>query len=509
MNSKYVLGIDNGGTVAKAALFALDGRELAVASRRTEPLTPESGWVEFDAERLWQATAAAVRQVIADAGIDPRCIAAVACAGHGNGLYLIDDRGLPVRNAIFSSDTRAQSYIDRWISEGVDRAVRPLTMQALWPGQPNALLAWLRDHEPATLQRTRWVLMCKDYIRCRLTGQALAELTDMSGTSLLDVGRECYAPQVLDAFGLGALREKLPPLRQSAEICGEVTAAAADATGLAAGTPVAGGMFDVNACALSSALTDENIVGMTLGTWGINQYVSRTPVVYGVFMTCRYCLPGYYLILEGSAASASNLEWFLRQFAVAELERARSSGESVYAHIDRCVADAALAGNGPLFVPFLYGSPVGADASACLIGMRAGHGQSDLLRAVYEGVVFAHRDHCERLLRQRANPERIRVSGGAARSDVWVQMISDAFQLPVEVPDGSELGALGAAICASVATGCHKDYHAACEAMVRFTRRFQPQAERAAHYSGNYARYRKFLDNMAKDWSEITPCGVG
>ena len=335
VNSQHILGIDNGGTVAKAALFSLDGRELGVASRRTEPLTPKPGWVEFDAERLWQATAAAVRQVLADTQIDPRSIAAVACTGHGNGLYLVDDRGLPVRNAIFSSDTRAQSYINQWMSDGIDRVVRPQTMQALWPGQPNALLAWLRDHEPESLQRTRWILMCKDYVRCRLTGQAFAELTDMSGTSLLDVGTERYDPHVLEAFGLGPLREKLPPLRRSAEICGEITPAAADATGLAAGTPVAGGMFDINACALSSALTEESILGMTLGTWGINQYVSRTPVVDGVFMTCRYCLPGYYLILEGSAASASNLEWFIPQVAAAELEAARLGGESVYARIDR------------------------------------------------------------------------------------------------------------------------------------------------------------------------------
>ena len=398
MNSQHILGIDNGGTVAKAALFSLDGRELGVASRRTEPLTPKPGWVEFDAERLWQATAAAVRQVLADTQIDPRSIAAVACTGHGNGLYLVDDRGLPVRNAIFSSDTRAQSYINQWMSDGIDRVVRPQTMQALWPGQPNALLAWLRDHEPESLQRTRWILMCKDYVRCRLTGQAFAELTDMSGTSLLDVGTERYDSHVLEAFGLGPLREKLPPLRRSAEICGEITPAAADATGLAAGTPVAGGMFDINACALSSALTEESILGMTLGTWGINQYVSRTPVVDGVFMTCRYCLPGYYLILEASAASASNLEWFIPQVAAAELEAARLGGESVYTRIDKCVQSASLAKNGPLFVPFLYGSYAGADASACLVGMRAEHDRRDLLRAVYEGVVFAHRSHCDRLL---------------------------------------------------------------------------------------------------------------
>ena len=115
-------------------------------------------------------------------------IAAVACTGHGNGVYLVDAAGHPVRNAIFSADTRARAYVERWTAAGIDRAVRPKTMQALWPGQPNALLAWLADHEPELSGRTRWCLMCKDYTRMRLTGEAFAEQTDMSGTSLLDVG---------------------------------------------------------------------------------------------------------------------------------------------------------------------------------------------------------------------------------------------------------------------------------------------------------------------------------
>ena len=132
--------------------MACDGRELAVAARKTESLTPSPGWVEFDAEALWQATAAAVRRAIDKAGISPDKIAAVACTGHGNGVYLVDAAGHPVRNAIFSADTRARAYVERWTAEGIDRAVRPKTMQSLWPGQPNALLAWLADHEPKRRQ---------------------------------------------------------------------------------------------------------------------------------------------------------------------------------------------------------------------------------------------------------------------------------------------------------------------------------------------------------------------
>ena len=217
MADMFLLGIDNGGTVAKAALFSLDGREVAVAAGKSETLSPAPGWTEFDMDKLWSAVATAVRQVLATAAIDPRQIACVACTGHGNGIYLVDAAGQPVRPAIFSADTRARSYVERWTAEGIGRAVRPKTMQSLWPGQPNALLAWLRDHEPQAFAKTRWVLMCKDFVRLKLTGQAAAELTDMSGTSLMDVGTAQYDRDILRQFGIEDACDKLPPLRLSAD----------------------------------------------------------------------------------------------------------------------------------------------------------------------------------------------------------------------------------------------------------------------------------------------------
>ncbi len=160
--AQYLLGVDNGLTVAKAALFTADGQEIAVASRKTENFSPKPGWVEMDLDAMWQASAASIREVVAAASIDPREIAAVACTGHGNGIYLLDAEGKAVRNAISSSDSRARAYVERWAADGVDKAIRPKTMQSIWPAQPNALLAWLMDNEPEAIQRTKWVLMCKD-----------------------------------------------------------------------------------------------------------------------------------------------------------------------------------------------------------------------------------------------------------------------------------------------------------------------------------------------------------
>ena len=215
---QYLLGIDNGSTVVKAALFTVDGKEISVASRKVDLLAPQPGYSEVDMEALLLITAEAISEAISEAGIEPGDIACIASTGHGNGLYLVDADGQPVRPAIRGSDTRAREYIERWLAEGVDDAIRPKTMQSIWPAQPNALLAWTRDNEPDSISRAAAVLTCKDYIRLRLTGETYMELTDMSGTSLMNVGTGQYDMDVLEAFGIADMRDLLPPIKRPEDI---------------------------------------------------------------------------------------------------------------------------------------------------------------------------------------------------------------------------------------------------------------------------------------------------
>ncbi|MCD6304135.1 MAG: carbohydrate kinase, partial [Planctomycetes bacterium] len=372
--AKYLLGTDNGCTVAKAALFDLDGRELAVAARKVETISPRPGFIEMDMTRTWQATAEAIRQVLASSGVDPRDIACVASAGHGNGLYLVDESGRPVRNAIASTDARGRKYVDQWIASGAAEAIRPKTMQAVWPAQPGALLAWLYDNEPQAMARAGAVLMCKDYIRFRLTGHLAAELTDMSGTGLLNVATGRYDDEILAAYGIRQARPLLPPLVNSADVCGQVTDAAAEETNLAAGTPVAGGLFDIDASGLACGIVDESRLCMIAGTWGNNQYISTTPVVdESVFITSRYAIPGYYLMLEGSATSASNLEWFVSELFRAERELAEHAGRSIYDVCNELVGSTSPGESGIVFLPFVYGCNVNPDGKGCFVGLDGWH----------------------------------------------------------------------------------------------------------------------------------------
>jgi len=502
--AKYLIGTDNGGTLSKAALFTPDAQEIAAASRKADMLMPAPGHCEFDMDAVWKATSGAIRTVLAESGVKPSDVACVAPTGHGNGLYMVDEDGRPVRNAIVSTDSRARDYVARWYAAGTARAVLPKTMQSLWAGQPMALLAWLKDNEPEVLKRARWVLMAKDYVRYRLTGRAFGELTDMSGTNLISVPGGDYDDELLKAFGIADLRDKLPPIRRSDDICGHVVAQAAADTGLAEGTPVAGGVFDVDASAIASGIVDETQMCIIAGTWGISEYVSPTPVVSeDLFMTSRYCIPPLYLILEASPTSASNLEWFVREFLKGETAQAKEQGKSVYEHCNDLASGIKPEDADIVFLPFLFGSNVGADAKACFIGLNNWHSRGHVVRAIYEGVVFGHMTHVDKLMRYRGRPRTVRLAGGAARSEVWTQIFADVLQVPVEVTTGSELGALGAAICAAVASGCHPGWHQAVQAMVKVARVQNPDPSKKDVYARKYRNYLDAVKLLGPFWKQL------
>ena len=501
--AKYLMGIDCGGTMAKAALFDLQGREIGVASRKIETLSPAPGQFERDANGMWRDTAAAIREVIEKSGVNPPEIVGVACTGHGNGLYLTDKQGVPVRNGVISTDKRALSYIEAWQAQSLDEKVRPKTMQSLWAGQPNALLAWLKDHEPGTLKKAGWVLMCKDFIRFKLTGAVQAELTDMSGTSLLNLQTRQYDPELFDLWGISELITLMPPLVQTAEICGKVTTEAAALTKLQEGTPVAGGMFDIDACGLATGMLDENQLCMVAGTWGCNQFVSKVPVIdKDVFMTSCYSIPGYYLMLEGSPTSASNFEWFVSEFFAADKQLPEHQGKPVFQICDELL-EKSEPDMGLFFLPFLMGANVNPYAKACFIGLTARHTRGDLIRAIFEGVIFSHLWHVKRLMKFTRMPGCIRLTGGVAKNEAWVQMFADCFQVPVQIPDGSELGALGAAIAAGVACQCFATYAEACGAMVHLTRTQTPDVSKKDYFEEKYRRYTKILAGLEPIWKEI------
>ncbi len=501
----YYLGLDNGGTTTKAALYDRTGKEIGIASTDTKMLTPYPDFTERDMEEMWDANCKVIREVLQTTGVDPSMVKGVAVCGHGKGLYLWGKDGKPARNGIISTDNRATEYLKKWRTDGTEEKAFSLSCQHVMACQPVALLAWLKDHEPEVMENIEWVFECKDYVRFRLTGSARAEITDYSGANFLNLYTKQFDPALLDLFGIPEVKDALPPLCGSVEVAGTVSEEAAAVTGLLPGTPVAGGMFDIDACALAVNVLDETNICMIAGTWSINEYPRKEAVTDGsVQMNSVFCLPEFYLIEESSATSGGNHAWFLRTFLSEAKEEAKKEGKNFYDVMNGWVESIPPSEFVPIFLPFTMASNVHPNAKGSFIGMSANHTRAHILRSVYEGIVYCHRYHLERLLATRsAEPDCIRLAGGAARSAVWTQMFADILHYPIETVAVNETGALGCAIAAATAVGEYASVQEAASVMCPIGERVMPDPKAQACYDERYALYRKIIDSLDGMWDDM------
>ncbi len=502
---KYLLGIDSGGTMTKAGIYDVAGNEIAVAKKKFDIILPGDGMTERDIGQFKDANFGAIREAIGQSGVAPEDIAGVAIAGQGNGMYPLDERGEPTHNGILSGDMRAKEYIKKWNADGTLDKILPKTKQLLWAGQTTALIAWFADHDKSVLKKTKTIVTCKDYLRYLLTGQFCLELTEGSGLSAMDLDTKKLDPEIFAALGIAEYMDRFPQtVCKSTDICGRVTREASLLTGLAEGTPVMGGMFDISSCAISTGIVDEKALCVIIGTWGINEYISKIPVVSrDMFMVTHYCVDGYYLMTEGSATSAANLDWFVERL----MPPAESGKARVYDEVNALVESIPYDDSALLFFPFLYSTNVNIDAKAGFIGLTARHTKAHMLRAIYEGVVFCHMYHIERLYKFRDIPEVVRISGGGTKSRTWVQMFADCLGLPVEVSAANELGTMGAAMCAGVGIGEFAGMKEAADVFVRISEVYKPDSERNKYYGKKYFAYKKFLEALDGVWEVLGQIG--
>ena len=499
MGADRYLCLDCGLTATKAAVFDGAGLQLSEASART-PVQVRGEASELDMEEQWLLAARLVREALTRAreAAGAGALAGVGVSGHGGGFYPVDAGGRPVRPALTSMDTRAAPLVQAWAREG--RSRYSATRHHPWPGQALPQLAWLREAAPADYERICWALGAKDWMVLRLTGEVSTDRTDASNGALVDLSTGAYDREALHLFGVPELMGKLPPMHESAAVVGRVGAAAAAATGLPEGTPVVAGMFDVVACAVGSGALDARSCSLIAGTWNINSaFDGRLLDTPPSVKTSLGPDAGRYAYVESSATSAGNLAWFLA--GLEELTLGRSQGErsvlrqaqgerDLYARINAGVEAVPPGAGGVTYLPFIHRAHIAPGADAAFTGLRSEHGIFHLLRAVYEGVAFAHRAHLEILARGGLLRPRAVLSGGAAASPAWCRIFADVLDRPVETSDASQAGARGIAIAVAVGTGRHRSYEEAAAAMVRPGRCYAPGAARAAALEEGYARFR-------------------
>jgi len=498
------MGIDNGGSMCKAVIFDAVGKEIASSSSRLNMITPQAGFTERDMQELWQVNCKVIKETVAKSGLSASDITGVACTGHGKGLYLWGKDDKPCYNGIVSTDSRAWMYPEKWNVDGTADRVFKKTFQKILACQPVSLLCWLKDNKPEIMSNIRWIFEVKDYIRFKLTDQAFAEVTDYSGSNMLNIKEVRFDRELMAEYGLEDFFDALPPLKKSTDFCGSVSKRASGETGLKEGTPLAGGMFDIDACAIAMDIVNEDKICVIAGTWSINEYISKQPVVNkSVMMNSLYCIPDYYLIEECSPTSASNYEWFLDMFLAEEKIKAKKLNINVFQYCNELADKVAPDEQNIIFLPYIFGSNYNPQAKATLVGLDSHHTRPQVIRAVLEGIVFCHRIHLEKLLANRTKTESVRLAGGAANSLIWAQIFADVFKLSVEIIETKELGTLGCAMAAAVAAGVYRDLPEAAQNMVKVKCRIEPNPANGTIYEKKFALYKKVSAALEKVWKNF------
>ena len=485
--ARFWLGIDCGGTYLKAGLYDAQGREHGINRQSLQTLSPLPGYAERDMDQLWQQCAATIAGLLQRTGIHGEQIKGVGISAQGKGLFLLDKQDRPLGHAMLSSDRRALAIVQRWQQDGIPEKLYPVTRQTLWTGHPASLLRWVKENEPQRYAQIGCVMMGHDYLRWRLTGVKGCEESNISESNLYNMTSGQYDPRLTQWLGIGEIDSALPPVVGSAEKGGEITPQAAAITGLAAGTPVVGGLFDVVSTALCAGIEDEFTLNAVMGTWAVTSGITHGlrdheahPYVYG-----HYVNDGQYIVHEASPTSSGNLEWFTAQW-----------GELSFDEINQAVASLPKAGSDLFFLPFLYGSNAGLEMTCGFYGMQALHTRAHLLQAIYEGVVFSHMTHLNRMRERFTRVQALRVTGGPAHSDVWMQMLADVSGLRVELPQVEETGCFGAALAARVGTGVYCDFNDACRHLQHPVRALLPDMAAHARYQHKYHHYQNLIEAL-------------
>ena len=475
MGSPALVGLDVGTTGVKAIALSPEGEVLATATHGYPLSTPHAGWAEQDPEDWWRAAEAALAEVAAG-----REVAGIGLSGQMHGLVALDDEDRVIRPAILWNDQRTAAECAEIESRiGLERLVE-LTGNRALTGFTAPKLLWLRRHEPDAYARLARVALPKDYVRLRLTGEWAIDASDASGTLLLDVGRRAWSEEVLDTLEIPAAW--LPPVLESPDPVGVVTAS----NTLVQGVPVAAGAGDQPAAAVGVGADRPGVLSVVLGTSGVvlAPLPSYEHDAAGRVHAFCHAVPGAWQAMGVMLAAAGSLQWFHERLAP----------DVPFAEIVAEAAEWEPGAGGLLFLPYLAGERTphaDPDARGAFVGLELRHDRGALVRAVLEGVAFGLRDCLDLLGALGVDAEVGRVSGGGARSDMWLRIVASALDLPLEVSASEEGSAFGAALLGGVAGGVFDDVQDAVERCVRVTRVVEPDPVWRDAYAALLPRYRE------------------
>lgn len=495
---QYTLGLDIGTSAVKALLMDKNGEIVAENSESYPLYTPNPGWAEQNPEDWWQASQKVIKDLIEENEIKAEDIKAISFSGQMHSSVFLDQKMEVIRPAILWSDTRTSKEcreIEKRVG-GIEELTKLVSNPAL-EGFTAAKILWLRNNEPENYKKVKKVLLPKDYIRYKLTGELGMDLSDAAGTLLCDVKAEDWSEEIMELLEID--QEIMPPVLKSVDIVGNITEKAAELTALSTETKVVAGGAD-NACgAVGSGIIKAGRVMASLGSSGVVVAQTDKPEAdpEGRVHLFNHAVPGSHYMMGVMLSAGMSFKWMKEEMFKDEIGFEQLNEE----------AEAVEAGSeGLIFLPYLYGERTphaDADARGVFFGISGKHKRGHFIRSVMEGVSFGLRDSLELIKDRGVEIEEIRLIGGGAKSKLWQQIVADIFGAEISLLNVEQGPAFGAAIIAGVGAGVFSDFESIVEEIVEVEKVVKPIAENVKKYEKNYEIYKALYGDLKARFKDL------
>jgi xylulokinase len=501
------LGIDIGTSGTKTLAIDEHGKILADSTETYPCYHPQPLWSEQDPDDWWRATVATVRAVVKKARLKSADVKAIGLSGQMHGSVFLDKSNRVIRRALLWNDQRTAAECEEIERRaGGRRKLIKLVANPALTGFTAPKILWLRNHEPKNFDRLHKVLLPKDEIRRRLTGEYATEVSDASGMLLLDVAKRNWSKPLLSKLEIDI--DLLGRCYESEDVTGTLTSAAAEELGLSTACRVVGGAGDCAAGAVGNGIVAAGVLSTSIGTSGV-MFVHCDGLKYdpeGRVHTFCHAVRGQWHMMGVTLSAGGSLQWFRNQLCQAEIAAARKTGIDPYETLTREAESVAAGSSGLFFLPYLSGERTPhADplARGCFVGLTLAHTRGHLVRAIMEGVSFSLRDSFE-IIRDLGVPVRqIRASGGGSRSPLWRQIQADVFGQKVVTLNAEEGAAYGVALLAAAGGGAFRDVREACRATIQVVKETAPNRLAQRYYNRAFPLYQKIYRSLKDDFRAI------
>lgn len=484
---RYLIGIDIGTSGTKTVLFDETGQTVRAETIAYPMHQPQNGWAEQEPSDWWKAVLQGLKNVTE--GVDG--IAGIGLSGQMHGLVMLDETGEVIRPAIIWCDQRTENECREMTERLGKKTLIEITANPALTGFTASKILWVRNNEPENFKRCRYILLPKDYIRYKLTGELATDVSDAGGMQLLDIKKRCWSDEVLKKLDID--RQLLADVYESPEITGYVRN-----IGVCEGVPVVGGAGDNAAAAVGTGAVADGKAFVTIGTSGVVYAHTDKPVIDKLGRVHTFCcaVPGKWHVMGVTQAAGLSLKW-LRENIAEEL---------TYKEIDVMAGDVSAGAEKLLYLPYLMGERtphLDPNARGVFFGLSAMHEKKHLMRSVMEGVAFSLRDCLEVLKEMQISVSDMAAAGGGGSSRLWRQILADVFSLPIQTVQSNEGPSLGAAILAGTGTGIYKTVEDGCSTVINYGNAQLPDPEASKQYEKYYCLYNSLYPCLKEAYKRL------